>query len=165
MKSPGFGDNRKAQMQDMAAITGGKVFGDEGLELKIEEVTVSDLGEAGEIVITKDDTLVIKGKGEKKTISDRIDLIKEQIEVTSSEYEKEKLQERLAKLASGVAILRVSGTDTILLKIELYHPYLHYIGYDIFLDSPTLYYLTINMKAQFVPPTHSSCRAYSIPVT
>ena len=89
-------------------MTGGKVFGDEALELKIEDVVVSDLGEAGEIVITKDDTLVIKGKGSETDISERVETIKDQIEATTSEYEKEKLQERLAKLSSGVAILRVS---------------------------------------------------------
>ena len=95
-------------MLDMAVMTGGKVFGDEAIELKLEDVTVSELGEAGEIVITKDDTLVIKGKGDQSEITERVDVLKDQIDATTSEYEKEKLQERLAKLASGVAILRVS---------------------------------------------------------
>ena len=95
-------------MLDMAVTTGGKVFGDDAIELKLEDVAVSDLGEAGEVIITKDDTLIIKGKGDQSEIAERIDVLKDQIEATTSEYEKEKLQERLAKLASGVAILRVS---------------------------------------------------------
>lgn len=104
-------------MLDMAVMTGGKVFGDEAIELKLEDVTISDLGEAGEVVITKDDTLVIKGKGDQSEITERIEVIKDQIEATTSEYEKEKLQERLAKLASGVAILRVSCTIELLYSL------------------------------------------------
>lgn len=113
VKAPGFGDNRKSTLQDMAISTGGIVFGDEANLVKIEDVQLSDLGKVGEIIITKDDTLVLKGKGTKEDIDRRAQQIRDQIEETTSEYEKEKLQERLARLASGVALLRVGGSSEV----------------------------------------------------
>mgnify|MGYP005985796297 CR=1 FL=1 len=113
VKAPGFGDNRNATLQDMAIATGGIVFGDEANIVKLEDVQLSDLGQVGEIVITKDDTLILKGKGKKDDITKRADQIKDQIENTTSEYEKEKLQERLARLASGVALLKVGGSSEV----------------------------------------------------
>lgn len=104
MKAPGFGDNRKNSLHDMAIASGGIVFGDEAELVKIEDVQISDLGQIGEVSITKDDTLVLKGKGKKEDIQRRVDTIREQIADTSSEYEKEKLQERLARLSSGTHI-------------------------------------------------------------
>jgi len=108
VKAPGFGDNRKNTLHDMAVATGGLVFGDEANLVKIEDVQIHDLGQVGEVTITKDDTLMLRGKGRKEEISQRVEQIKDQMEMTTSEYEKEKLQERLAKLASGVAVLKVS---------------------------------------------------------
>nr|QWV59568.1 heat shock protein 60 [Lasioderma serricorne] len=113
VKAPGFGDNRKATLQDMAIATGGIVFGDESNIVKLEDVTPQDLGQVGEIVITKDDTLILKGKGKKEDIDKRVENIRDQIETTKSEYEKEKLQERLARLASGVAVLKVGGSSEV----------------------------------------------------
>lgn len=113
VKAPGFGDNRKATLQDLAIATGGIVFGDEANVVKLEDVQPSDLGQVGEIVITKDDTLILKGKGKKEDIEKRADQIRDQIETTTSEYEKEKLQERLARLASGVAVLKVGGSSEV----------------------------------------------------
>ena len=107
VKAPGFGDNRKNQLHDMAVATGGIVFGDDAIELKLEDVTLSNLGEAAEVVITKDDTLIMRGRGDEKTISERVETIKDQIEDTTSDYEKEKLEERLAKMSDGVAVLKV----------------------------------------------------------
>ena len=107
VKAPGFGDNRKNTLHDMAIATGGLVFGDEANLVKIEDVQLHDLGQVGEVAITKDDTLLLKGKGRKEEITQRVETIKDQIDNTTSEYEKEKLQERLAKLASGVAVLKV----------------------------------------------------------
>ncbi|KAK7867515.1 hypothetical protein R5R35_009415 [Gryllus longicercus] len=113
VKAPGFGDNRKATLQDMAIATGGIVFGDEASNIKLEDVQMSDLGQVGEILITKDDTLMLRGKGKKDDIDRRADQIRDQIENTTSEYEKEKLQERLARLASGVAVLKVGGSSEV----------------------------------------------------
>ena len=84
-----------------------QVFGDESLEVKLEDVQISDLGRVGEVTITKDDTLMIKGQGKEVDIQKRVEVIKEEIESTTSSYEKEKLQERLAKLSDGVAVLKV----------------------------------------------------------
>lgn len=97
----------------MAIATGGIVFGDEASIVKLEDVKLSDLGQVGEIVITKDDTLMLKGKGNKDDIDRRAEQIRDQIENTTSEYEKEKLQERLARLASGVAVLKVGGSSEV----------------------------------------------------
>lgn len=113
VKAPGFGDNRKNSLQDVAIATGGMVFGDEALETKLEDVQIQDLGEVGEVVITKDDTLLLRGKGDKEEIEKRCTEIREQIEMTSSEYEKEKMNERLAKLSDGVAILKIGGSSEV----------------------------------------------------
>jgi len=101
VKVPGFGDNRKNSLHDMAIASGDIVFGDEAEQVKIEDVQLSDLGQIGQVSIIKDDSLVLKGKGKKEDIQRRVDAIKEQIAETNSEYEKEKLQERLARLSSG----------------------------------------------------------------
>lgn len=113
VKAPGFGDNRKATLQDLAVATGGIVFGDEANVVKLEDVKPSDLGQVGEIVITKDDTLILKGRGNKEDVNKRAEQIRDQIQNTTSEYEKEKLQERLARLASGVAVLKVGGSSEV----------------------------------------------------
>merc|ERR1719245_293914 len=113
VKAPGFGDNRKNTMQDMAISTGGMVFGEEGSDLKIEDVQLHDLGQVGEVTITKDDTLLLKGKGNEKLISERVESIKDAIDNTSSDYEKEKMQERMARLASGVAVLKIGGSSEV----------------------------------------------------
>ena len=110
VKAPGFGDNRKNTLSDMAITTGGMVFGDEALDTKIEDVQIQDLGEVGEVVITKDDTLFLKGKGSADEVEKRCQEIRDIVELTTSEYEKEKLNERLAKLSDGVAILKVQQT-------------------------------------------------------
>lgn len=113
VKAPGFGDNRKSTLHDMAIATGGLVFGDEANLVKLEDVQQHDLGQVGEVTITKDDTLLLKGKGRKEEIERRIVQIKDEIELTNSEYEKEKLGERLARLASGVAVLKVGGSSEV----------------------------------------------------
>ncbi|NXO03725.1 CH60 protein, partial [Rhinopomastus cyanomelas] len=113
VKAPGFGDNRKNQLKDMAIATGGAVFGEEGLNLNVEDIQPHDFGKVGEVIVTKDDTMLLKGKGEKAQIEKRIQEIIEQLEVTTSEYEKEKLNERLAKLSDGVAVLKVGGTSDV----------------------------------------------------
>ncbi|KAG8124781.1 hypothetical protein E2320_020093 [Naja naja] len=107
VKAPGFGDNRKNQLKDMAIATGGAVFGEEGLTINLEDVQPHDFGKVGEVIVTKDDCLLLKGKGDKTQIEKRIQEIIEQLETTTSEYEKEKLNERLAKLSDGVAVLKV----------------------------------------------------------
>ena len=117
VKAPGFGDNRKNSLQDMAIVTGGMVFGDEALETKLEDVQIHDLGEVGEVSITKDDTLFLKGKGDKEEIEKRCTQIREEMEMTTSEYEKEKMNERLAKLSDGVAILKVQYKT----KVNFFH--------------------------------------------
>jgi chaperonin GroEL len=112
IKAPGFGDRRKAMLQDIAVLTGGTVITEE-LGRKLESVTVNDLGKAGKVVVTKDDTTVIEGGGEKDRIKGRIEEIKVEIDRSTSDYDSEKLQERLAKLAGGVAIIRVgAATET-----------------------------------------------------
>lgn len=113
VKAPGFGDNRKATLQDLAVATGGLVFGDEANLVKLEDVQAGDLGQAGEVLITKDDTLVLKGKGKREDVDRRVAQIRDEMELTNSEYEKEKLGERLARLASGVAVLRVGGSSEV----------------------------------------------------
>merc|ERR1719292_101579 len=113
VKAPGFGDNRKNTLQDMAVASGGLVFGTEGDTLKLEDVQIQDLGRIGEVVVTKDDTMLLKGHGDEVDISKRVELIRDQIEDTKSEYEKEKLQERMARLASGVAVLKIGGSSEV----------------------------------------------------
>ncbi|MGA9532023.1 MAG: chaperonin GroEL [Anaerolineales bacterium] len=112
VKAPGFGDRRKAMLQDIAILTGGTVITEE-LGRKLESVTVNDLGQAGKVTVTKDDTTVIEGKGEADRIKGRIEEIKVEIERSTSDYDREKLQERLAKLSGGVAVIRVgAATET-----------------------------------------------------
>lgn len=113
VKAPGFGDNRKNTLQDMAIATGGIVFGDDGNFVKLEDISMDDFGEVGEVMITKDDTILLKGKGDPKQIKQRIEQIKDEREISNSEYEKEKLSERLAKLANGVAVLKIGGTSEV----------------------------------------------------
>ncbi|MCP5041074.1 MAG: chaperonin GroEL [bacterium] len=108
VKAPGFGDRRKAMLQDMAILTGGQVIAEE-LGLKLENVTVKDLGKAKSVVIDKDNTTVIDGAGTKKDIEGRCQEIRAQIEETSSDYDREKLSERLAKLVGGVAVVKVGA--------------------------------------------------------
>ncbi|KAF6020218.1 HSPD1 [Bugula neritina] len=109
VKAPGFGDNRKNMLKDMAIATGATVFNDESEMYKLEDISLSDMGSAQEISITKDDTLIMKGQGKKSDIEKRITQLQEDIENTSSEYEKDKMKERLAKLCNGVAVLKVGG--------------------------------------------------------
>merc|ERR1711876_59835 len=113
VKAPGFGDNRKNTLQDMAIASGGLAFGTEGDTLKLEDVQIQDFGKVGEVVVTKDDCMLLKGAGGETDISKRVDMIRDQIEDTNSEYEKEKLQERMARLASGVAVLKVGGSSEV----------------------------------------------------
>lgn len=113
VKAPGFGDNRKSTLHDMAISTGGIVFGDDANLIKLEDVQLSDLGQIGEIVITKDDSLLLRGKGKKEDIDRRVEQLRDQIAETTSEYEKEKLQERLARLSSGVAVLKIGGSSEV----------------------------------------------------
>jgi chaperonin GroEL len=108
VKAPGFGDRRKAMLQDMAVLTGGQVIAEE-LGIKLENVTAHDLGNAGRIVIDKDNTTIIQGAGKRKDIDARCNEIRKQIEDTTSDYDREKLQERLAKLAGGVAVVKVGA--------------------------------------------------------
>ncbi|MCK5555037.1 MAG: chaperonin GroEL, partial [Alphaproteobacteria bacterium] len=115
VKAPGFGDRRKAMMEDMAILTSGEIISEE-LGIKLENVTLKQLGKARRVRITKDDTTIIGGSGTKKDIESRIAQIKAQIEETTSDYDKEKLQERLAKLAGGVAVVRVGGATEVEVK-------------------------------------------------
>ena len=112
VKAPGFGDRRKAMLQDIAVLTGGQVIS-EDLGIKLDNVTLDMLGQAKKIVITKDDTTIVDGAGKKKDIESRVAQIRQQIEDTSSDYDREKLQERLAKLAGGVAVIKVGGATEI----------------------------------------------------
>jgi chaperonin GroEL len=112
VKAPGFGDRRKAMLQDIAILTGGQVISEE-LGRTIDNVTLDDLGQAGKIIVDKDKTTIVDGKGDKKIIEDRIKQIKKEIEETTSDYDREKLQERLAKLSGGVAVIKVGAmTET-----------------------------------------------------
>jgi len=115
VKAPGFGDRRKAMLEDLATLTGGQVIS-EDLGIKLENVTLDMLGRAKKVTITKDDTTIVDGVGSKADIEARIGQIKRQIEDTTSDYDKEKLQERLAKLAGGVAVIRVGGSTEVEVK-------------------------------------------------
>ena len=115
VKAPGFGDRRKAMLEDIAILTGGTVVS-EDLGIKLENVSIDMLGSAKRVAITKDDTTIVDGVGEKSDIEDRVGQIKRQIEETTSEYDKEKLQERLAKLAGGVAVIKVGGATEVEVK-------------------------------------------------
>ena len=115
VKAPGFGDRRKAMLQDIAILTGGQVIS-EDLGMKLENVTLDMLGSAKKISITKDETTIVDGAGEKAEIEARVGQIRQQIDETSSDYDREKLQERLAKLAGGVAVIRVGGSTEVEVK-------------------------------------------------
>ena len=115
VKAPGFGDRRKAMLQDIAILTGGQVIS-EDLGMKLENVTMDMLGTAKKIQITKDETTIVDGSGEKAEIEARVAQIRTQIEETSSDYDREKLQERVAKLAGGVAVIRVGGMSEVEVK-------------------------------------------------
>jgi chaperonin GroEL len=115
VKAPGFGDRRKAMLEDIATLTGGQLIS-EDLGIKLENVGIDMLGKAKKVSITKDDTTIVDGAGAKSDIEARISQIKRQIEDTTSDYDKEKLQERLAKLAGGVAIVRVGGSTEVEVK-------------------------------------------------
>ncbi|QBY01157.1 chaperonin GroEL [Rhodophyticola sp. CCM32] len=115
VKAPGFGDRRKAMLQDIAILTGGQVIS-EDLGMKLENVTMDMLGTAKRLTITKDETTVIDGNGEKAEIEARVAQIRQQIEETTSDYDREKLQERVAKLAGGVAVIRVGGMTEVEVK-------------------------------------------------
>ncbi len=115
VKAPGFGDRRKAMLQDIAILTGGQVISDD-LGMKLENVTLDMLGRAKKISITKDTTTIVDGAGDKAEIQARVAQIRQQIEDTTSDYDKEKLQERVAKLAGGVAVIRVGGMTEIEVK-------------------------------------------------
>ena len=108
VKAPGFGDRRKAMLEDMAILTGGKMLS-EDLGIKLENVSVDDLGEAKRVTIDKDDSTIVEGKGKAKDIEGRVKQIRNQIEETTSDYDREKLQERLAKLVGGVAVINVGA--------------------------------------------------------
>ncbi len=115
VKAPGFGDRRKAMLEDMAILTGGTVISEE-LGLKLENATLKDLGRAKRVEVEKENTIIIDGVGEKKAIEGRIKTIRAQIEETSSDYDREKLQERVAKLAGGVALIRVGAATEVEMK-------------------------------------------------
>lgn len=112
VKAPGFGDNRKAQLQDLAVLTGAELISEE-VGMKIEEVKMGQLGTAKSVSITKDDTVILDGAGMKESIEDRCEVIRQAIELTTSEYEKDKMKERLAKLTGGVAVIKVGGASEV----------------------------------------------------
>ncbi len=112
VKAPGFGDNRKAMLEDIAVLTGGQVISEER-GMKMENVTLEDLGRAGRIVSTKDDTTIVDGKGKKKDIDARAGMLKAQIKKATSDFDKEKLQERLGKLSGGVAVIKVGAATEV----------------------------------------------------
>ena len=112
VKAPGFGDRRKAMLEDIAILTGGQVVSEE-LGIKLESISIKDLGSAKRIVIDKENTTIVDGAGDKKEIEGRVKQIRTQIEETTSDYDREKLQERLAKLVGGVAVINVGRSDRI----------------------------------------------------
>src|SRR5680860_279020 len=115
VKAPGFGDRRKAQLQDIAILTGGQVISEE-VGLKLENVTLDLLGNARKVVITKDETTIVEGAGDVEAIAGRVQQIRNEIENTDSDYDREKLQERLAKLAGGVAVIKAGAATEVELK-------------------------------------------------
>jgi len=115
IKAPGFGDRRKAILEDIAILTGGKFITEE-VGLKLENAKIEDLGQARKVVSTKDDTTIVEGKGDKKAIDNRVAAIRKELEITDSDYDKEKLQERLAKLAGGVAVIKVGAATEVEMK-------------------------------------------------
>lgn len=119
VKAPGFGDRRKAMLEDIAILTGGTVI-TEDLGLDLKDTAIESLGTAGKVVVTKDTTVIVEGSGDKDAIDNRVALIKSQIEETTSDFDREKLQERLAKLAGGVAVIKVgAATETELKELKL----------------------------------------------
>ena len=114
-KAPGFGDRRKAMLQDMAILSGGNVISEE-VGLNLEKATLSDLGRAKKVILTKENTTIVDGAGDKKDIEGRVNQIRAQIEETTSDYDKEKLQERVAKLAGGVAVIKVGAATEVEMK-------------------------------------------------
>ncbi|TMC07137.1 MAG: chaperonin GroEL, partial [Chloroflexi bacterium] len=112
VKAPGFGDRRKAMLEDMAILTGGQVIS-EDLGLKLDQTKIEQLGKARRVTITKDDTTIVEGAGKPEAIQGRIKAIKSQVEETTSDFDKEKLQERLAKLAGGVAVIKVGAATEV----------------------------------------------------
>src|SRR3990167_132052 len=115
VKAPGFGDRRKAMLEDIAVLTGGRLIAEE-LGIKLESVDIKDLGKAKRIVIDKENTTIIDGAGKKADIEGRVKQIRAQIEETTSDYDKEKLQERLAKLVGGVAVINVGAATEVEMK-------------------------------------------------
>lgn len=115
VKAPGFGDRRKAMLEDMAILTGGKVLAEE-LGLKLENLTLSDLGRCKRVIIDKDNTTIVNGAGKKSDIQGRVQQLRAQVEETTSDYDREKLQERLAKIAGGVAVIRVGAATEVEMK-------------------------------------------------
>jgi chaperonin GroEL len=115
VKAPGFGDRRKAMLEDIAILTGGQVIAEE-VGLSLDKATIDHLGQAKRVEIGKENTIIIDGVGEKATINARVKSIRTQIDEASSDYDKEKLQERLAKLAGGVAVIRVGGATEVEVK-------------------------------------------------
>src|SRR6202012_4257258 len=115
VKAPGFGDRRKAMLGDIATLTGGQVISEE-VGLKLENVTLDLLGRAKRVIITKDETTIVDGGGDKSDVEGRINQIKTEIENTDSDWDREKLQERLAKLAGGVAVIKVGAATEVELK-------------------------------------------------
>src|SRR5678810_786134 len=118
VKAPGFGDGRKAILEDLAILTGAKVI-TEDLGIKLENIQPEDLGSAKRVIVTKENTTIVEGAGNTKSIQARVATIKRQIEETTSDYDREKLQERLAKLAGGVAVVKVgAATETAMKEIK-----------------------------------------------
>ncbi|MCD2444265.1 chaperonin GroEL [Agromyces sp. SYSU K20354] len=115
VKAPGFGDRRKAQLQDIATLTGGQVISEE-VGLKLENVTLDLLGQARKVIITKDETTIVEGAGDEEAIAGRVSQIRKEIDNTDSDYDREKLQERLAKLAGGVAVIKAGAATEVELK-------------------------------------------------
>jgi len=115
VKAPGFGDRRKAMLEDIAVLTNGQMIS-EDLGIKLENVTLQMLGQAKRITIDKDNTTIVDGAGDAEAIKGRVEQIRQQIEITTSDYDREKLQERLAKLAGGVAVIKVGGASEVEVK-------------------------------------------------
>lgn len=112
VKAPGFGDRRKANLEDISIMTGAQLVSSD-LDMKLEDVTLNDLGTAKKITVTKDDTIILDGGGEKKSIEDRCDMLRDALDAATSEYDKEKMHERLAKLSGGVAVIKVGGVSEV----------------------------------------------------
>ena len=119
VKAPGFGDRRKAQLEDIAVLTGGTVI-TEDLGLNLKDVTIDQLGQASKVNVSKDNTTIVEGSGDKNAVATRVDIIKQQIAETTSDFDREKLQERLAKLAGGVAVINVGAATETELKERKY---------------------------------------------